>query len=90
MNEQLKESDLWEIDQPQPSGQNHRQRVSWSVQPSNVGNHQSDSQRYLIKKAIGIIGLGIPIEDACARVWGPEAVTPGLIREVEHALKSEK
>jgi len=90
MNEQLKTTDVWALDQAAPSGHHHRQRADWSVPASSVSNHKSDSQRYLLKRAIGIVGQGMTIEYACARVWGPDAVNPALIQELTLALAEEK
>ena len=90
MNEQLKHTDVWSLDQSSPSGHHHRQRMDWSVPASSVVNHKSDSQRYLLKRAIGIVHQGVSIEDACARVWGSEAVNPALIQELKQALTEEK
>jgi len=90
MNEQIKQSDLWEIDQAVPSGHHHRQRETWSIPAPNTLDHISESQKYLLKKAIGIVGQGVGIEDACARVWGSDAVSKSLVHDVEQALKNEK
>lgn len=91
MNEQLKQSDMWAIDQPPPTGHHQRTRESWSSPTSSsTHDHVSPNQKYLLKKAIGIVSQGVDIEDACARVWGPDAVSKSLVRDVEQALKNEK
>lgn len=90
MNEELKQTDVWALDQAAPSGHHNRQRTDWAVPSSSVINHRSDSQRYLLKRAIGIVGQGMTIEAACSRVWGPDAVNPALIQELTLALAEEK
>ena len=91
MRENLKETDVWGIDQPPPSGQQHRTRDMWSAPTSSATrDHVSQNQKYLIKKAIGIAGNGTPIDEACTRVWGKDAVTPGLVQTVRRAMETEK
>lgn len=91
MNEQVKQSDMWEIDQPPPTGHRQRSRKSWSSPTSSTTqDHVSDNHKYLIKRAIGIVSKGTPIPEACLRVWGKDAVTPSLVSSVQRAMDLEK